>query len=508
MYGNRHRTPTGETGAPSSSHTVVLMSCPNVRWSFIPALLMASVAFAQPAPQQKTNPQQPATREVAALPSFANLVESVKSAVVNVDVQAKVQGHRGGSEEFGGGGDDLFEHFFGDDGEGLGPRSEERYEEGAGSGFIIDPSGIIITNNHVVEDATYIEVTLDDGRVFSAQVVGRDPLTDVAVIKIKENVNNLPAVKLGNSDAMRVGDWVVAIGNPFGLASSVSAGIVSATARNIHVTRYDEFIQTDAAINPGNSGGPLFNLKGEVIGMNTAIVGGGAGIGFAVPSVIIKSVVPQLQQTGKVVRGYLGVGIQDLTTNLAQALKVPSKDGAIITEISPKSPAANVLKPDDVVVSLNGQKVDSAHSLSRMVAMLRPGTQVTLDLYRGGKQTQAKVTLGTRPDLEGAFKEKRTLPQAERQQKIGLAFQDMDPRYAQGTGLPSHGALIQEVRPGSPAERADLRPGMVVIQAAGQPVKNAKDLEKAIRGSKPGSILLLRVVDEGGKSLRALPIPQ
>ncbi|MBX5482984.1 MAG: Do family serine endopeptidase [Myxococcaceae bacterium] len=482
---------------------------PALQLAVLAAATVAAPALAQQ-PARSQNPQQPATREVAALPSFADLVESVKSAVVNVDVQTRVKGGGPiGAERFG---DDLFEHFFGGP---HGLRPEERFREGLGSGFIIDSKGVILTNDHVVEDAVNIEVTLDDGRTFNAEVVGRDPLTDVAVIKVKEKVDNLPAVKLGDSDKLRVGDWVVAIGNPFGLASSVSAGIVSATSRNINIGRYDEFIQTDAAINPGNSGGPLFNLQGEVIGMNS-LVASGAGIGFAVPSSLIRAILPQLERTGKVVRGYLGVQIQDLTPNLAKALGVPSSHGAIVTDVTAGTPAAQALRRDDVIVALNGNPVESSHELSRRVAMQRPGSKVTLTVFRGGKKIDVQTSLATRPDLEGVYeKEKEEKPadtKAQRQARVGLELQDMDARYAQGTGLPPRGALIREVRPGSAAERADLRPGMVVIEAGGKPVRTAQDLETIIRDAKAGSLLLLRVMvvnDDGSVSrlLRALQVP-
>ncbi len=475
-------------------------------------LALHAPAFAQkgtsptPPPPPPAGIQEPVTREVAALPSFANLVESVKSAVVNVDVQTRVRGRgRGpvGSERMG---PDLFEHFFG------GPRGRggEVIRPSAGSGFIVDPRGLILTNNHVVENAVNIRVTLEDGRSYGAKVVGRDPLTDVALIRADGDVNDLPTVKLGDSDAMKVGDWVVAIGNPFGLSSSVSAGIISATARNVRITRYDELIQTDAAINPGNSGGPLFNMKGEVIGINTAIVGGGTGIGFAVPSNLVKALMPQLEKSGRVTRGYLGVQIQDLTANLGQALGMPAdqRGGAVVIDVTQDGPAQNVLRADDVIVGINGQAVDSQHTLTRLVAMIPPGREVTLRVWREGKPREVKLKLGTRPDFEGNFKDEGTgAVQDERQQRIGIAFGDMDPRYAQGTGLPAQGALLQEVRPGTPAERAELRPGMVVVEAGGRPVRSAKDLEAAIRGAKSGSVLLLRVQDENGKYLRALQIP-
>ncbi len=235
-----------------------------------------------------------------------------------------------------------------------------------GSGFVIDPRGYILTNNHVVEGAFNIRVRFADGRALEAEVLGRDPLTDIALIKLKSPPANLPVLRLGDSDAMRVGDWVVAIGNPFGLASSVSAGILSAKAREIGATPYDDFLQTDAAINPGNSGGPLFNLRGEVIGMNTAIVSGGAGIGFAVPSNLAKAIIPQLEKNGTVTRGYIGVKLQTLTPELAKALNVPPTTGALINEVTKNSPGDKAgSSPTTWWSRLDGKKVDSSSALSR-----------------------------------------------------------------------------------------------------------------------------------------------
>jgi serine protease Do len=248
----------------------------------------------------------------AALPSLAPLVESVKAAVVNVDVTKREASEARGED------DEMLERFFG---QRRPQGSHKQLLQGAGSGFVIDPKGVIVTNNHVVDNAVTLRVRFDDGRAYDAEVVGRDPLVDVALIRIKGKLDGpLPSVKLGDSGAIRVGDWVVAIGNPFGFSSSVSVGIISALDRKIGAGPYDQFLQTDAAINPGNSGGPLFNLKGEVVGMNTAIyggTGGSVGIGFAVPSSIIRALIPLLVTNGQVSRGWLGVGIQDLTPELA-----------------------------------------------------------------------------------------------------------------------------------------------------------------------------------------------
>jgi len=461
-----------------------------------------------PPPGQAVAPGQ-ATPQPAALPSLAPLVDSVKAAVVNVDVTSRVErGEDSGSE-------DPFEQFFG---RGRGNRPQVR--QGAGSGFVIDPRGYILTNNHVVEGAFNIRVRFDDGRTLEAEVLGTDPLTDIALIKLKNPPNNLPYVKLGDSDAVRVGDWVVAIGNPFGLASSVSAGILSAKAREIGATQYDDFLQTDAAINPGNSGGPLFNLRGEVIGMNTAIVSGGAGIGFAVPSNLAKALIPQLEKNGKVTRGYIGVRLQNLTPELAKALSVSQSSGALINDVTKNSPGDKAgLKADDVVVSLDGKKVESSSALSRTVALRPPGASVTLGIIRNGKPQDVKVTLTSRPgdlDKVGSAGGPRPGGKSQRdesnRQRIGLTLQTIDPRTAEANGLPTRGAVITEVQPGSPADAAELAPGMVVTEAGGKKIASADDLSRVLKDAKPGSTILLRVQvqlqsREASSLLRALTIP-
>ena len=457
---------------------------------------------------------QPAAREVAALPSLAPLVDSVKEAVVNVEVQSRAGPRFSMGEDFG---DEFFDRFFGRGGRGN-RRGSEQLRQGAGSGFIIDPKGLLLTNNHVVQDAVNIRVKLNDGRAFEGKTVGRDPLTDVALVRLTGSGLNLPAVRLGDSDAMRVGDWVVAIGNPFGLASSVSAGIISATSRNIGATPYDDFLQTDAAINPGNSGGPLFNLKGEVIGINTAIVGGGTGIGFAVPSNIAKALLPQLEKEGSVSRGYIGVHIQDLTPELAKLLGVPVKEGAVISDVTDNGPGkAAGLQPDDVVTSIDGQKVGSGGALSRAVGLKRPGTTSTLAVYRGSKQMELKVHLGTRPDLEHvspASQRGGGDEEGDGQQQTGLTLRNVDPRYARTLGSSTEGALITEVAPGSTAERAGLAAGMIITEINKKPVRNSSEALRALKGMKSGSTVLVRTLnrDRGPDnsplaSLHALAIP-
>jgi len=452
---------------------------------------MPLLAFAQP------------VRE-SALPSLAPLVDSVKSAVVNVDVQAASA--RSLREE------EFFERFFGFRHPG-GPPGREPLRRGVGSGFIIDSKGLLLTNNHVVEGAVKIRVRLDDGRAFEGEVLGTDPLTDLALIRLKDVKGHLPAVKLGDSGSMRVGDWVLAIGNPFGLASSVSLGIVSALDRNIQAGPYDQFLQTDAAINPGNSGGPLFNLKGEVIGINTAIVGGGTGIGFAVPSNVAKALLPQLEKEGVVTRGWLGVVIQDLTPKLAQGLKLPIKEGAIVSSMAADAPAQRAgLKVDDVVVAVNGEAVSSAASLTRIVGMQRPESTVKIKLFRAGKPMELNVRLGTRPD-EASRPSRTAPPPAEQEQRsphLGLTVQDMNPRLAEALSLPRHGALVVTVQPGSPADEAGLAREMLIIEANGIAIRTARQLIDVLSKTTSKHVVLLRVQlpgKEGRTSLVALEMP-
>ncbi len=450
-------------------------------------LLASAVALAQGAP-----------REVA-LPSLAPLIDSVKGAVVNVDVQKKAM-----TDEQA----EAFERFF----RGRKGREGPPLNPGTGSGFIVDPKGLVLTNNHVVEGAVTLKVRLDDGRSLDAEIVGRDPLTDVAVLRLKGRVEGLPHVKLGDSGQVKVGDWVVAIGNPFGLSQTVSAGIISALDRRIGAGAYDQFLQTDAAINQGNSGGPLFNLKGEVVGMNTAIIGGATGIGFAVPASLIRALLPQLEAKGYVVRGWLGVAIQDATPALARGLGLPVTEGALVNAVNENSPAkAGGVRDEDVIIAIDGEKVRSGNELTRIVALKKPDSVVTLTVWRGGKQLELKVKLGTRPDLEGigAVSPEKNGDERETRGRIGLSIQDVDPRLSSGAGLPAAGALVVEVAPGSPAEDAGLRKGMVVVEANKRPVRSRDELMKTLKDSKSGQVVLLRVALPGnnGRSLMAIEVP-
>ncbi|MCL2313655.1 MAG: trypsin-like peptidase domain-containing protein [Proteobacteria bacterium] len=457
-------------------------------WIFLWSLPF--LAFGQPAKE--------------ALPSLAPLVDSIKSAVVNVDVQATSA--RSLRE------DEFFERFFGFRHPG-GPQGREPTRRGVGSGFIIDAKGLLLTNNHVVEGALKIRIRLDDGRSFEGEILGTDPLTDLALIRLKNVEGRLPVVKLGDSGSMRVGDWVLAIGNPFGLASSVSLGIVSALDRNIQAGPYDQFLQTDAAINPGNSGGPLFNLKGEVIGINTAIIGGGSGIGFAVPSNVAKALLPQLEKEGVVTRGWLGVMIQDLSPRLAQGLKLPIKEGAIISSMAVDSPGQRSgLKVDDVIVSVNGQAVSSAAALTRIVGMQKPDSTVKIKLYRAGKSMELSIRLGTRPgDVGKAGKVgPPAIGQEQKSQRLGLSVQDMNAGLAEALGLPRYGALVVDVQPNSPAEEAGLAREMLIVEANGTAIGAARQLLDVFSAASAKQVVLLRVQlpgREGRTFLIALEMP-
>jgi len=369
----------------------------------------------------------------------------------------------------------------------------------------------------VVQDAVLIRVNLEDGRSFDAEMVGRDPATDLALIRLKGKLDNLPVARLGDSEALRVGDWVFAIGNPFGLASSVSLGIISAKARNITGGQYDEFLQTDAAINPGNSGGPLFNLRGEVVGINTAIAGSGTGIGFAVPANLARALIPLLEKDGAVTRGWLGIGVQTVTPDLGMALGVPAREGAVVLMANDGSPARRAgLMPDDVIVSVDGAKIATSDALTKLIALKRPGSVSTLAYYRGARKQEARVTLGTRPDPNPAPQRDRGRDRPrneESKQRVGLSFQDLDPETADQLGVPSQGVLVADVVPGSAAERANLGRGMVIVEADHHPVRTTSELSRLIKHKRSGDVLLLRVALPGGNTsggstvLRALTMP-
>jgi serine protease Do len=422
--------------------------------------------------------------------SFADLAEGVKDSVVNISTTQVIKenpmqpfmGKDSPFREFFG--DDFYKRFFGDN-----PQNQMK-THALGSGFIIDQDGDILTNNHVVEKADEIKIKTTDGKEYDAKVVGRDPKTDIALIKISADGKALKAAKLGDSEAIRVGDWVMAVGNPFGLGNTVTAGIISAKGRIIGAGPYDDFLQTDAAINPGNSGGPLFNMNGEVVGINTAIVAQGQGIGFATPVNMAKEILAQLK-TGKVIRGWLGIMIQDITPELAESFGITETNGVIVGDVVPDSPAEKAgLKRGDIVKSLNGKAVDNAHSLSRAVAAMGPDSTANLEIIRDGKTKEIKVTIGTMPEEVAEQKHG-----SKGETAWGITVQNLTPELAQKFGLDDNetGVVITELQPGSAAAEARLTAGDVIKEVNRQKIQNVRDYRQAVQKMKKGETLLLLV---------------
>ena len=430
--------------------------------------------------------------------SFADLADEVKYSVVNISTTQVVKGSPlqpfvGPNAPFGGFfGDDFFKHFFGNMPKG-GMKTHA-----LGSGFVISKDGLILTNNHVIEKATEIKVKFEsdkEGKEYDAKVIGRDPKTDLALIRVKPDANFPKPAHLGDSDAIRVGDWVMAVGNPFGLGQTVTTGIISAKGRIIGAGPYDDFLQTDAAINPGNSGGPLFDMKGEVIGINTAIIAQGQNIGFTIPINLAKELLPQLK-AGKIVRGWLGVMIQDVTPDLAKSFGLKETKGVLISDVTKGSPAEKAgLKRGDVVKGLDEHEVENAHTLSRLVAATQPNSKAKLDIIRAGKEKTIEVTIGTMPQkVEGQLPEKATA--------WGLSVQDITPELAQQLGLnpDEQGVVISGVDPGSPAGEAGLRTGDVVKEVNRQEIHSLNDYNQALEKAKQDKSLLF-VIKRGGGTL-------
>lgn len=437
--------------------------------------------------------------------AFEAVAAQVRPAVVSVYSEKSVKMNSGDSElPFG---NDLFRQFFGQEGAGrpgLSPQHHHEYsvpQRGMGSGMILDKEGHILTNYHVVRDVDKLRVKLADKREFEAEVVGTDPKSDVAIIRIKGKVpENLPTVKLGSSSALKVGDWVMAVGAPFGLTQTVTAGIISATGRNdVGIADYEDFLQTDAAINPGNSGGPLVNMDGEVIGMNTAIatgLGQFAGVGFAIPSDMIQGFVPTLTKGGTITRGFLGIGIQDLNDTLAKQFDMKDSKGALISQVNKDTPAGKAgLKAGDVIVNYDGRAVESTTDLRKLVAATTPETKVPVQVMRDGKEMKIDVTVGKMPTKELASANKQGSQPSDAGQ-LGLRVEPLTSELAQEFGYQGeHGVLIRGVDPGSPAALADLQPGDLITEANRQPVASVDELKNALGKAKDQALLLIKRKD-------------
>lgn len=393
---------------------------------------------------------------------------------------------------------DFFERFFN---QMPGPQNPQapRTQQGMGSGVIISTDGYILTNNHVVEGADEVTITMADRKEYKGRIVGRDPQTDLAVIKIDAK-EAFPASNLGDSDNLKVGDWVVAIGNPFGLDHTVTAGIVSAKGRVIGAGPYDNFIQTDASINPGNSGGPLLNMRGEVVGINTAIIPQGQGIGFAIPVNTIKPLIPQLETKGSVTRGFLGVNIQSITPALAKSLNLPDQKGALVADVSDNTPAAKAgIRRGDVIVSFNGQEVVDSQSLPTIVAATPVDQQATVTVIRNGERLQFPVKIAELPSQRAENNQPVPAVQPARE-KWGLQLRDLNPQIANQLRLKSdQGVVVVGVEPGSRAAASGVRQGDVILEVNRQSVSSMADMMAKLKDSKDKDQMLLLVQRQNGK---------
>ena len=434
--------------------------------------------------------------------NFSQLAEKVRPGVVNIQVVKKVKNVDFGSRHFFGnpfGENNPFGDFFGPFPEENPPRGFE--QRGVGSGFVMSREGYILTNNHVVEDADQIKVKLANGKEYDGKVVGRDPKTDLALVKV-EGSSDLHPLELGNSDDLEVGSWVVAIGSPFGLEQTVTAGIVSAKGRVIGSGPYDNFIQTDASINPGNSGGPLINMKGEVIGINTAIIASGQGIGFAIPINMAKEIAPQLQEKGHVTRGWLGVSIQEVTPAIAKSFDLKEKKGALVAQVAQGSPAEKAgIEQGDVIVEFDGKEVADSKDLPRLVASTPVGKSVSIKLWRNGKVLDRQVKVGE-------MQEKVEITKAPFQKSLGITVQNLTPEIAKGLGLKKDtGVVVTRVEPGSPAADAGIQTGDVIREVNRTHVKDAEDFIQKIEKAKVQNNILFSL-QRGQNNLFAAITPK
>jgi serine protease Do len=429
-------------------------------------------------------------RSSGQLPDFISLAKKMRPIVVNISTTQMSETR--GPQEFGGGPfgeddpfNDFWRRFFG----GPIPRGPQR-QRSLGSGFIIDSDGSILTNNHVVENAQKIVVKLDDQQEYEARVVGRDAKTDIAIIKINAKTN-LTAANLGDSDRVEVGEWVVAIGNPFGLDSTVTSGIVSAKGRHIGQGPYDNFIQTDASINPGNSGGPLLNLRGEVIGINTAIfsrTGGNIGIGFAIPVNLVKELLPQLRGKGKVTRGYLGVLIQKVTPEIAESLGMDKGTGALVANVSKDGPAEKAgVKVGDVIVEFDGKEVKDSGDLPIIVARTPVDKKVRMKVLRDKKEVALTVAVGE-------LKEEEVVAAVPEKGELGMTVQRLTPQIAESLGLDkADGVVVTAVEPGSAADEAGIRRGDLIMEIDRKPIRSLDEYKKSVAAIRKGKGVLFLV---------------
>ena len=449
----------------------------SVNMDWIPSVRASAQAAAAPAPDELPTPPV----------NFAPVVKAVTPAVVNISTTRVLRSTEGEQQQqFD---DPFFRRFFGDEFYRRFGIPRERRQSSLGSGVIVDPAGYIITNNHVIANADEIKVVMSDKREFTGKVVGTDPKTDLAVLKIENGNKGLPTIKWGDSDKLDVGEYVLAIGNPFGLNQTVTMGIVSAVGRaNVGIADYEDFIQTDAAINPGNSGGALVNARGELVGVNTAIFsrsGGYMGIGFAVPSNMVRNVMDSLIKSGKVVRGWLGVSIQGVTPDLAKNFGLSEAKGALVSEVLPGSPAAKAgIKSGDVIIDFDGKEVEDQTALRNIVAQTPVGKAVKVKVVRDKKTKTVKVNIGEQPkDMASVGEESGgTQGTTENKALTGLEVRNLTPDIAERLGLPadSKGVVITDIDPASKAAAAGLRVGDMITEINREPVKNVDDFNRIV----------------------------
>jgi serine protease Do len=450
----------------------------------------ARAPMAQVAPSMVQAPVLPVQMPLTT-GTFSKVADAIKPAVININTVSRGGGGRSQIEEFFG--EEFFRRFFGDAPERIPQRS-------LGSGVIIDPSGIALTNAHVVEKATEIEVITLDGNKHKAKVVGVDKKTDLAVLKLDDGKATFTHARLGDSDRLQVGDWVIAVGSPFGLQSTVTAGIISAKARQIGQGPFDDFLQTDAAINPGNSGGPLVNMQGEVVGINTAIVAGGSGIGFAIPSNMARKIYTELSTKGRVTRGWLGVSIQPLTPDLATSFGAKDTKGVLISDVVPDSPAGKAgLKPGDILLEFEGKRTEAPSDLQRAVGLTSPGHEAKIKVWREGGERTLDIRIGEAPDdREAASRQggSRGTPSV-----LGLEVRPVTPEVARQLNLRSgEGVIVARVEEGSAAAEAGIQRGDVIREINRQRIRALADYERVAREAKEGDRLTV-LLQRGPMSL-------
>jgi serine protease Do len=468
---------TARTGTAPKAFVMIVLTT---------AFILA-ISISQPAVNAWAVSQgQPAIPE-----SFTRLAETVSPAVVNISTVKTIKGggpvfrhYYQGPQDDQNPFNDFFDKFFGDE------QQREFKQRSLGSGFIIDNQGYIVTNNHVIAGADEIKVKLNSGKELDAKIVGRDPSTDIALIKIKAD-SSYSVATFGNSDSLKVGQWVVAIGSPFGLEHTVTAGIVSAKGRVIGSGPYDDFIQTDASINPGNSGGPLINMNGHVVGINTAIIAGGNGIGFAIPVNMAEGVIKQLKEKGKVTRGWLGVGIQDISDEMAQYYGIKDKEGALVSQVFPGNPADKAgIRTRDIIIAVNGKKIENSRELTRIIAAFHVGEKVKITVLRNSEKKTFDVKIAKRQEgmlASGGIPHKE--PEA-----FGIRVSNLTPEIARKFNIrETKGVVVTDVQSGSQGDNKGIEPGDIIKEINHRAINTAGDYENATQKVKKDGVVIMLV---------------